>query len=68
VASIKSRLTVAQVVQGVKANAIMTFDYIILIIVAGNLRDSKKMAHLHYDNILSHVWELQNDCRSWSSR
>jgi len=35
VASIKSRLTVAQVVQGVKANATMTFDFIVLILVAG---------------------------------
>jgi len=35
VASIKSRLTVAQVVQAVQANAIMTFDFIVLIIVAG---------------------------------
>ncbi|OXA40543.1 uncharacterized protein LOC110860701 [Folsomia candida] len=35
VASIKSRLTVAQVVQSVKANAILTFDYIVLILVAG---------------------------------
>ena len=32
--SIKSRLTVAQVVEGVKANARLTFDYISLVILA----------------------------------
>lgn len=35
VASIKSRLTVAQVVQSVKANAILTFDFLMLVLVAG---------------------------------
>ncbi|ODM96319.1 hypothetical protein Ocin01_10361 [Orchesella cincta] len=34
VASIKARLTVAQVVQNVKANSIITFDFIVMVLVA----------------------------------
>ena len=34
-ASIKSRLTVAQVVQTVASNAVMTFDFLLLIMIAG---------------------------------
>ncbi|CAL8100726.1 unnamed protein product [Orchesella dallaii] len=35
VESIKARLTVAQVVQNVKANSVITFDFIVLVLVAG---------------------------------
>jgi len=37
IASIKSRLTVAQVVQTVAANAVITFDYILLLIIAATI-------------------------------
>ncbi len=34
VKSVRARLTVAQVVEGVKANAKLTFDYVALVILA----------------------------------
>ena len=35
VQSIKSRLTVAQVVEGVRGSAVLTFDFIMFVLLAG---------------------------------
>ena len=43
--SIKSRLTVAQVVEGVKSNARLTFDYVSLVILARYENNMNKVIH-----------------------
>jgi len=35
VSSVRARLTVAQVVEGVRADASLTFDFIVLLVLAG---------------------------------